>query len=71
MYSSGMPFTYVILFVTLILIFYIDKYLIFSFYKRSKVISDKALLHFVLMLKAGIILHIFTGSLMFMNRDIF
>lgn len=71
MYSSGLPVVYIILAVTLIIIYYTDKYLVFNFNKRSTILSDKALFLFVRMLKFGILLHIVTGSLMFMNKNIF
>jgi len=71
MYSSGLPVLYIILAVTLSIIYVVDKFLILNFHKRTKVVGDRALYHFVEMLKVGILLHIITGSLMFMNKNIF
>ena len=73
MYSSGLPFLYLVLFVTLLIIYMIDKSLIFKFYRRKNVFGQQKgiLLHFVVMLKFGIFLHLLTGSLMFANSNIF
>lgn len=71
MYSSGLPVVYLILVITLIIIYYTDKYLVLNFNKRTKILSAKALELFVRMLKFGVLLHIVTGSLMFMNKNMF
>ena len=70
MFSSGMPFLYVIAAAFYILYFLIYKFLLLKYYARTSKFSEDLPLESLEYMRYGVIFHIVTGLFMYTNHEI-
>jgi len=69
-YSSSIPVLYFIAFLTFVLMYWIDKHLIFTYYKKDKDFDEKLLDTVLDIMPIAIAIHLFFAIFMFSSQNI-
>ena len=68
-YCSGMPIMYLIGFIFYLVTYSVNKYLILSFYKKSRTLTRSIPIFIVGTFKFGVIIHLAMSMFMLTNKD--
>jgi len=68
-YSSGMPIMYLIGFIFYLVTYCVNKFLILSFYQKSRTLTRSIPMFIVGIFKIGIIIHLVMSMFMFTNKE--